>query len=165
MPLVTRDTLIGALLEAHPHTITILRDAGVHCVGCAIAPHESIEEGLRHHGHSEGRIDSIIERLEHAASNPHDVDEKVLEGVHITIEAAKRFGDVIREREKHGCSMRISADRHRYRFAIDDTTRRDDQILTIAGTRFLIDSDSRMHLSGARIDYSDGSFRIDRSRL
>ena len=162
MPLVTRDTRIGALLKEHPHSITILREAGVHCVGCAIAPHESIEEGLRHHGHSDARIDSVIERLENAAHNPEEVDAKVLEGVSITIEAAKKFGEVIREREKNGCSMRISADRGNYRFAIDDTTRRDDQVLTIAGTRFLIDSDSRMHLSGVRIDYENGAFRIDR---
>jgi hybrid cluster-associated redox disulfide protein len=162
MPLITRDMTIGALLEAHPHTITILRGAGVHCIGCAIAPRESIEEGLRHHGHSEARIDSIIERLNEAAHHPHAVDEKVLEGVSITIEAAQRFGAVIRERKKNGCSMRISANHSGYRFAIDDTTRRDDQALTIAGTQFLIDSDSRMHLSGVSIDYSDGSFRIER---
>jgi iron-sulfur cluster assembly protein len=162
MPLVSRDMRIGALIEAYPHLVRVLSEAGVHCVGCGVSSIESIEDGLRHHGHSEERIDEILEKLERAALNPRSLPDEPLRALEITLEAAVAFGNVIRERNRPGCSMRITAHHGATRFEIDDTTRHDDQILTIGGTRFLIDSDSRGQLASTRIDYAEGLFRIER---
>lgn len=160
MPLITREMRIGTLIEAYPHLVRVLNENGIHCVGCGVSNIESIEDGLRHHGHSDERIDAIIAQLEASATEPEALPP--LKGIEITIEAAIAFGTVMRERNKPGCSMRISAYGGNTRFEIDDATRHDDQILTIAGTRFLIDSDSRGALANAKIDYSDGLFRIER---
>lgn len=163
-PDVTRTIRIGELIEAYPHVVPVLREAGVHCVGCGVSAVETLEEGLEHHGRGDAEIDAIVARVAEAAAHPENTPQVDLSGVEITIPAAIKFGEVIRQRGKLGCALRISvigAERS-YRFEIDDTKRHDDQVLTIAGTRFYIDSDSRGALRGTRVDYStdDGTFRI-----
>lgn len=52
MSKVTKDTFIGDLLKMGDQNeiAAILMSAGMHCIGCAIANHETIEQAAEVHG-------------------------------------------------------------------------------------------------------------------
>ncbi|MBQ3664762.1 MAG: DUF1858 domain-containing protein [Lachnospiraceae bacterium] len=50
MAKVTKDILIGELLEIDQGVIPILLNAGMHCLGCPASQGESIEEAALVHG-------------------------------------------------------------------------------------------------------------------
>lgn len=47
---VTKDTIIGDVVEADPNVAPVLMNAGLHCLGCAMASGETIEEACYVHG-------------------------------------------------------------------------------------------------------------------
>ena len=49
MDQVTRQTSIGALLEAHPEATEVLERHGLHCMGCPLAELGNIETGASLH--------------------------------------------------------------------------------------------------------------------
>ncbi|PIQ78769.1 disulfide oxidoreductase [Candidatus Peregrinibacteria bacterium CG11_big_fil_rev_8_21_14_0_20_41_10] len=49
-PLITGDMIIFEVVSKYPETMEVFFDYGIHCVGCGMAMHETIEEGLKGHG-------------------------------------------------------------------------------------------------------------------
>ena len=47
---ITKDMLIGDIVEKFPHSADVMRKNGMHCVGCCISAHETIEQGAMGHG-------------------------------------------------------------------------------------------------------------------
>ena len=64
MAKITKDTIIGDLLDSHPETAQFFFDMGMHCLGCPSARGESIEEACAVHncGTEEllGKINAVI---------------------------------------------------------------------------------------------------------
>ena len=50
MAKVTKNTLIGQLLQIDPNIAAILMRAGMHCLGCPSSQMESLEEAAMVHG-------------------------------------------------------------------------------------------------------------------
>jgi len=46
---ITKDMLIGDILEKYPQSVEIFAKYGFHCIGCMISPHESLEDGAAVH--------------------------------------------------------------------------------------------------------------------
>lgn len=57
---VTKETLIGELLQEDFGAATVLMGAGMHCVGCPASQMESIEEACMVHGMD---VDQLVEIL------------------------------------------------------------------------------------------------------
>lgn len=47
---ITKDMLIGEIVNGDERTIPVLLDAGMHCLGCPSAQGESLEEACMVHG-------------------------------------------------------------------------------------------------------------------
>jgi hybrid cluster-associated redox disulfide protein len=47
---ITKEMPIGDVVRKYPKTIEIFMRHGLHCIGCAVAAFESIEEGAIAHG-------------------------------------------------------------------------------------------------------------------
>lgn len=47
---ITKSMSIGEVVQKHPETIPVFMQQGLHCLGCAIASFESIEQGAQAHG-------------------------------------------------------------------------------------------------------------------
>lgn len=47
---ITKDMAIGDVVYKHPETIEVFMNHGLHCVGCAVAQFENIEQGCKAHG-------------------------------------------------------------------------------------------------------------------
>ncbi len=50
MAKITKDTLIMDCLRLNPSSAEILQAVGMHCIGCAMAHGETIEEAVSVHG-------------------------------------------------------------------------------------------------------------------
>ena len=63
---ITKDTIIGDILDVAPQTAPIFFGIGMHCLGCPASRGESIEEACAVHGVD---CDELIEKLnEHLAA-------------------------------------------------------------------------------------------------
>ena len=47
---ITKDMAIGDVVSKYPKTIEAFFKHGLHCVGCAVAAFENIEQGAKAHG-------------------------------------------------------------------------------------------------------------------
>lgn len=54
--LITSDMPIGEVVEKWPNTAEVFAKHGMHCVGCAIASFESIQQGAEAHGMDLGKL-------------------------------------------------------------------------------------------------------------
>lgn len=47
---ITKDQMIGEILQSNPDTAKVFRKFGMHCLGCAIASGETVEQAAQVHG-------------------------------------------------------------------------------------------------------------------
>ena len=67
MAKVTKDTMIGELLQINADVAPLLLNIGMHCLGCPSSQMETIEEAAMVHGiDPEGLVTDINDFLEHA---------------------------------------------------------------------------------------------------
>jgi len=57
---ITRKTAIGEAVSRYPETAKVMIKYGLHCVGCAVAGMENIEQGARRHGLDDKAIDKMV---------------------------------------------------------------------------------------------------------
>ena len=63
---ITKDTIIGDILDVAPQTAPIFFGIGMHCLGCPASRGESLEEACMGHGVS---ADELVKKInEHIAS-------------------------------------------------------------------------------------------------
>ena len=60
MVTITKDTIIGDVLDLAPQTAPIFLSIGMHCLGCPSAQGESLEEACMVHGID---CDSLVENM------------------------------------------------------------------------------------------------------
>ncbi len=60
MAQITKDTIIGDLLEIDEGTAPFLLEIGMHCLGCPSASGESVEQACQVHGVD---ADELIEKI------------------------------------------------------------------------------------------------------
>lgn len=63
MAKINRKTKIHELLETKPEVAQIFFEAGMGCVGCPMAMHETLEDGCKAHGMKNNEIDKLIKKL------------------------------------------------------------------------------------------------------
>ncbi len=64
--LITKDMPIGDVVSKYPQTVPVFGQHGLHCIGCAIASFESVEQGARSHGIN---ADTLVKDLNKAAKS------------------------------------------------------------------------------------------------
>ena len=60
---IKKDMKIGEVTEKFTDAISVLLENGIHCIGCAAAHWENLEQGLTMHGKSEEEINAIIVKM------------------------------------------------------------------------------------------------------
>lgn len=60
---ITKEMKIEEILQKYPKTVEVFIKNGFHCIGCAAASFENIEDGAKAHGIDVG---SLIEELNEA---------------------------------------------------------------------------------------------------
>jgi hybrid cluster-associated redox disulfide protein len=57
---ISKDMTIQEVVESNPETIRVFLEHGLHCIGCAVARFENIEQGAMAHGID---VDALIKDL------------------------------------------------------------------------------------------------------
>ncbi|MBR6381374.1 MAG: DUF1858 domain-containing protein [Lachnospiraceae bacterium] len=60
---ITKDMMIGELVNAQPDVVPVLLEAGMHCLGCPASQMETLEEAALVHGID---IDALMTAIEQA---------------------------------------------------------------------------------------------------
>ena len=60
MAKITKETLIADCLKINPNSAEILQAVGMHCLGCALAHNETIEQAVMVHGND---LNKLLEKL------------------------------------------------------------------------------------------------------
>ena len=60
MAQITKDTIIGDILDIAPDTAPIFLSIGMHCLGCPASRGETVEQGCLVHGVD---VDVLVEKL------------------------------------------------------------------------------------------------------
>lgn len=60
---VKLDMTIGDVVEKYPESAEVMLGYGLHCVGCAVNPYETIEQGAMGHGMSRELIDTMLDDI------------------------------------------------------------------------------------------------------
>lgn len=61
--MITKDWTIQKLIEKHPDSVDILIEYGFHCIGCALAQYETLEQGAKAHGLKSKELKEMLEKL------------------------------------------------------------------------------------------------------
>ena len=60
---ITKKMMIEDIVTKYPDTAEIMMESGMHCVGCAVAASETLEDGAKSHGLSDEDIDKMVEKM------------------------------------------------------------------------------------------------------
>ena len=74
--LVTKEMIIGEVIEKYPDAAGVFSSYGIQCIGCHANPHEAIEQGALGHGMSEEEIDKMINEVNSVISGGEDHTEE-----------------------------------------------------------------------------------------
>lgn len=67
---ITRETVIGDIVDFDPETAEVFMDCGMHCIDCPISRMESIEEACEVHGvDPDELIENLKDYFEHKNEN------------------------------------------------------------------------------------------------
>ena len=164
--LISKDMTIGEVVSKYPACIETLQSAGVHCVGCHVSYHETLEQGFKGHGMTDELVDEVIQKMNVAvAENKHE------EGKHfiVTKKAAKKLLQVLKENNKETSGLRVQivpggCSGFEYGLELDENTTDLDNVFTEKGVKIIIEKEHMDFLKGAKLDYVDslqgGGFKI-----
>jgi len=60
---VNKDMTFAELLQVRPDAAMILSGYGLHCIGCHLSVAETIEQGMKAHGHDDDQVEKLIAEL------------------------------------------------------------------------------------------------------
>ena len=67
---ITRETVIGDIVDFDPETAEVFMDCGMHCIDCPVSRMESIEEACEVHGvDPDELIENLKDYFEHENDN------------------------------------------------------------------------------------------------
>jgi hybrid cluster-associated redox disulfide protein len=60
---ITKDMMIGDVVQKYPETAVVMMKSGMHCVGCHVAAHETVEQGCKGHGMDDKQVDVLVKEM------------------------------------------------------------------------------------------------------
>ncbi|MEK6943808.1 MAG: iron-sulfur cluster assembly accessory protein [Nanoarchaeota archaeon] len=164
--IVTKDMTIGDVVAKYPASIEVLQSAGVHCVGCHVSYHETLEQGFKGHGMTDEEVDSVIAGINSA------INESASEGPKdfiVTKKAAEKLIEVLKENNKENFGLRVEVvtggcSGFQYGLELDENHSDFDNVIEEKGVKIIISKENMNFLKGAKLDYVDsiqgGGFKI-----
>ncbi len=63
MKKIKKEDKIADIISKYPESLEIFLDYGLHCVGCFLNQFETINEGAKAHGMTDGEIEKMIKEI------------------------------------------------------------------------------------------------------
>ena len=161
---ITKDTIIGELVEKYPQLIEPLMGFGVHCVGCHVSPFETIEMGFKGHGMTDEDVEAAVLKLnEVLEKNPASTKKKKEQKVdlsnakvELTEKAASKLKEILEQEKKKALRIAVmpgGCSGFQYSMELDDNSTKEDIVIDEKGVKVFVDKSSMAKLDGANIDY------------
>ena len=155
MAQIEKNMTIANVLKEFPQVVPILANKlGLKCGGCSVANVETLEEGLLGHGMVQNQVDNFIKELNDTISGKLETEN----GVELTIRAAKKFKEILKEENKEGWALRVSEKAGgckgvRYVLSFSEKAKEGDFSFNSQGVEVHVEIKRAFNIS---IDYSDG---------
>ena len=136
-----------------------ITNAGLHCVGCHAATWETLEGGMLGHGKTQDEITRLVTRLN--ALLKEKEEEVQNDTIQMTLKAASKFLEYLREEGKEGWGLRFGdrmAGCSGFEYILDYSEKAtpNDEIFNSHGLEIHVEKASAKRLLGSVIDYVDG---------
>ena len=177
LELISKEMLIGEVVEKYPAAADVFMNFGLHCIGCHVSPHESIEQGALGHGMDEKTVEDMIQEANKVVKSekPRLKAEKAKADISsmdvtITDKAIEKIKEIMKTEKQEGSFFRVGVapggcSGFSYAMSFDDKKADDDKLFDKHGLKVLVDKDSLGMLNGASIDFVEtlhqSGFKID----
>ena len=173
--LITKDMMIGDIVEKYPQTAQVMQEYGLHCFGCHSNPYETLEMGTVGHGMSEDTLNEMLTELNTVAvrntgavegdmhsghGHSHELGEHALsvEGITLTSTAAKKVLEIMKAEQKEGFGLRVGAvpggcSGFNYSMDFENKPAQNDAVFEDKGVKVYVDKGVLAMLNGLNIDY------------
>ncbi len=61
--MITKDMNIGDILKTNEKAAEVMMNYGLHCIGCHVSLHESLQDGCGAHGIDDATIDKMVAEI------------------------------------------------------------------------------------------------------
>jgi len=151
MAKITKEMFIGEIVMKHPESADIMMEYGLHCIGCHVGAHESLEDGSKAHGLEDKEINEMVDKINMAIK---ESEENVIT---ISEEAVEQIENAAAE-EKVDPILRISVEGEgmdmQYELELDDI--KDDDVVVEKGhVKVIFDKKFESKLNGSRLTFTD----------
>lgn len=155
--IVTKEWMIGEIVEKYPETAEIMLSYGLHCIGCHVNPFESLEDGVLGHGMSEETLGKMLDDI----NSMVEQTSKPVEGLALTEKAAEKLKEIMKNEKKEGYGLRLDVVEggcagFSYNMDFDKSPKKTDKVFEDKGVKIFIDSANVEKVNGARIEFLDG---------
>lgn len=150
MEKITKDMLIGDVINKYPEAAGIMLGYGLHCVGCSANPFDTIESGCMSHGIDEETVDNLVNELN---KMPVNKEEKI---VSITEIAAEKFLEFMREENNvKGVRLSVLDNGNSLQYGLDlvDKQNNSETIFEDNGIKIFVEKDFVEKVKGVNIDF------------
>lgn len=163
---ITKDMIIGEIIEKYPEAAEILSNYGIQCIGCSANPYETLEQGTIGHGMSEQELENLVKELNNLISGKKQPLENIISkddlskmSLELTEKAANKIKELMKQQDKEGYGLRVrvqSGGCAGFYYGLDIEKEPDvqkDRIFELHGIKVFIDPKSLQLLNGTTIDY------------
>ncbi|MBI5225651.1 iron-sulfur cluster assembly accessory protein [Candidatus Micrarchaeota archaeon] len=160
MPSVTKDMLIGEVVQNFPDAVDVMLSHGFHCVGCHVSPFETIEQGAKGHGFTDEAVTQLMEDINSKVSNSPIVIKPEELPAHLTEAAATKLKSLMTAEGKAGMGLRISLQGggcagNSYEMDFDQPDPQNDRIFESHGLKLFYNNEFHDQIKGIEIHYRD----------
>lgn len=151
---ITKDMTVGDMVSRYPRTVNVMLSNGLHCIGCAANPYETVENGALGHGMTQEQVDQLIEELNRVANEP----ERAKDTIYFTERAINKIKELGSSENKTDWGLKVQAksvgcDAWDYYLDFAKTKAADEEEKILGGITMYITDESWRNLLGAEIDY------------
>lgn len=157
---VTKDMLIGEVVQNYPDAVDIMLKNGFHCVGCHVSPYETIEQGAKGHGFTDQQVVDLMEEINAKVSNNPIVIKPEDQPAHLTDAAADKLKVLMQAEGKTGMGLRINlvgggCAGNSYEMDFDQPDPQNDRVFESHGLKIFYNNTLHEQVKGIEIHYRD----------
>ncbi|MEK6933001.1 MAG: iron-sulfur cluster assembly accessory protein [Nanoarchaeota archaeon] len=150
---ITKEMTISEVIEKYPSTIETLLMTGVHCIGCHVSYFETLEQGMKGHGMTDGEVNEVINEMNNVVKNEKLSED---ENFKITEKASIKIKEVLKD--KQGLRIEVipgGCSGYMYNITTEDKINNEDKVIKEGNFKIIIDKESFDLLKGSKLDYVD----------
>ena len=153
---VTLDMTIGDVVEKHSEVAEVMLGYGLQCVGCAVNPYETIEQGALGHGMSEETIQNMLDDINMVVTKRPNYELNP-DGITLSPRAIETLELIAESDGKEGAGLQIKAKMVEggldYFLDLIEQSDEDEKTLEWKGIKIFVSDESLTLMNPSVIDY------------